>query len=138
MEESLFRKNSIEHISSPEQLNDYLRVTSPAIWVVLIAVILLLAGMLIWASFANIDSFVSGTAQVENGKMVIIFDDESQSEKVEPGMTAVVGDTSSVITSVGNSYDGSKFAVADTELSDGSYSTRVVYRQTQVIKLLFR
>ena len=50
----------------------------------------------------------------------------------------MVGDTASVITSVGNSYDGSKFAVADTELSDGSYSTRVVYRQTQVIQLLFR
>ena len=48
MEESLFRKNSVEHISSPEQLNDYLRVTSPAIWVVLIAVIILLAGVLIW------------------------------------------------------------------------------------------
>ncbi|MBO7422842.1 MAG: hypothetical protein J6T99_05585 [Oscillospiraceae bacterium] len=138
MEESLFRKNSVEHITSPEQLNDYLRVTSPAIWVVLIAVIILLAGMLVWASFANIDSFVSGTAQVEDGKMVIIFDDEKLSEKVEAGMTAMVGDTASVITSVGNSYDGSKFAVADTELSDGSYSTRVVYRQTQVIKLLFR
>lgn len=138
MEESLFRKNSVEHISSPEQLNDYLRVTSPAIWVVLIAVIILLAGVLIWASFANIDSFVTGTAQVEDGKMVIIFDDQACSGKVEPGMKAVVGDAAYVINSVGNSYDGSIFAVADTDLSDGSYSTRVVYRQTQVIKLLFR
>ena len=138
MEESLFRKNSMEHISSPEQLNDYLRVTSPAIWVVLIAVILLLAGMLVWASFANIDSFATGTAQVEDGRMVIHFDDEKLSEKVEAGMTAKVGDTDSVITSVGNSDDGSRFAVADTSLSDGNYSVRVVYRQTQVIKLLFR
>ena len=138
MEESLFRKNSMEHISSPEQLNDYLRVTSPAIWVVLIAVIILLAGLLVWASFANIDSFVSGTAQVENGKMVITFDDEKFSDKVEPGMTAQVGDTASVITSVGNSENGKKFAVAETGLSDGNYSARVVFRQTQVIKLLFR
>ena len=138
MEESLFRKNSMEHISSPEQLNDYLRVTSPAIWVVLIAVIILLAGLLVWASFANIDSFVSGTAQVENGKMVITFDDEKFSDKVEPGMTAQVGDTASVITSVGNSENGKKFAVAETGLSDGNYSARVAFRQTQVIKLLFR
>ena len=138
MEESLFRKNSMEHISSPDQLNDYLRVTSPAIWVVLIAVILLLAGMLVWASFANIDSFATGTAQVEDGRMTIHFDDEKLSEKVEAGMTAKVGDTDSVITSVGNSDDGSRFAVADTSLSDGNYSVRVVYRQTQVIKLLFR
>ena len=138
MEESLFRKNSMEHISSPEQLNDYLRVTSPAIWVVLIAVIILLAGLLVWASFANIDSFVSGTAQVESGKMVITFDDEKFSEKVGAGMTAQVGDTASVITSVGNTENGQKFAVAETELSDGTYSARVVFRQTQVIKLLFR
>ena len=137
MEESLFRKNSMEHISSPEQLNDYLRVTSPAIWVILIAVILLLAGMLVWASFANIDSFATGTAQVEDGRMVIHFDDQKLSEKVEVGMTARVGDTDSVISSVGNSDDGSRFAVADTSLSDGNYSVRVVYRQTQVIKLLF-
>ena len=137
MEESLFRKNSMEHISSPEQLNDYLRVTSPAIWVILIAVILLLAGMLVWASFANIDSFATGTAQVEDGRMVIHFDDQKLSEKVEAGMTARVGDTDSVISSVGNSDDGSRFAVADTSLSDGNYSVRVVYRQTQVIKLLF-
>ena len=70
--------------------------------------------------------------------MVIHFDDEKLSEKVEAGMTAKVGDTDSVITSVGNSDDGSRFAVADTSLSDGNYSVRVVYRQTQVIKLLFR
>ena len=137
MEESLFHKNSMEQITSPEQLNDYLRVTSPAVWVVLIAVILLLAGFLVWASFANIDSYVTGTAQVENGSMVIIFDDANMADKVEVGMTAVVGDTDSTITSIGNSYDGSIFALADTSLADGSYSTRVVFRQTQVIKLLF-
>lgn len=137
MEESLFRKNSMEQITSPEQLNDYLRVTSPAVWVVLVAVILLLAGFLVWASFANIDSYVTGTAQVEDGNMVIIFDDPNMADKVEVGMAAVVGDTASTITSIGNSYDGSIFAVADTSLADGSYSTRVIFRQTQVIKLLF-
>ena len=109
MEESLFRKNSMEQM----------------------------AGFLVWASFANSDSYVTGTAQVENGSMVIIFDDPNMANKVEVGMTAVVGDTESTITSIGNSYDGSIFAVADTSLADGSYSTRVVFRQTQVIKLLF-
>ena len=122
----------MEHISSPEQLNDYLRVTSPAIWVVLIAVIILLAGLLVWASFANIDSFVSGTAQVESGKMVITFDDEKFSEKVGAGMTAQVGDTASVITSVGNTENGQKFAVAETELSDGTFAS---YGEDKVIKI---
>ena len=46
MDQQLFRKESIDQIKSPEQLNDYLRVTTPTVWIILIAVIILLAGML--------------------------------------------------------------------------------------------
>ena len=42
MEEQIFRKKSLDRLSSPEQLNDYLHVTSPGIWIVLGAVIFLL------------------------------------------------------------------------------------------------
>ena len=31
----LFREKSLEAVESPEALNDYLRVTSPGIWMVL-------------------------------------------------------------------------------------------------------
>ncbi|MBQ3276112.1 MAG: hypothetical protein IJH47_03520 [Oscillospiraceae bacterium] len=134
---SLFRKESMERIQSPEQLNDYMRVTNPAMWTVLIAVILLLAGMLIWSATAQIDSYASGTAQVQDGTMVVVFDDARQAGNVEAGMTVTVGDTSSVISGVGTAEDGAVFAVADTALTDGSYSARVTFRQTQVLQLLF-
>ena len=54
MDNSIFRKKSLERISSPESLNDCLHVTSPAVWLILTVVILLLAGMLIWSSVASI------------------------------------------------------------------------------------
>ena len=44
MENPIFRKKSLDRISSPEALDDYLRVTTPAIWLILTAVIMLLAG----------------------------------------------------------------------------------------------
>ena len=50
----LFREKSLERISSPEQLDDYIRVVSPAIWLLLIGVVLLLAGVLVWASVGSI------------------------------------------------------------------------------------
>ncbi|MBP5354141.1 MAG: hypothetical protein J6Y67_03255 [Lachnospiraceae bacterium] len=50
----LFRKKSIDRVSSPEQLNDYIRVTKPSVWLVLIAVVLLLIGMLIWSIFGSV------------------------------------------------------------------------------------
>ena len=42
----LFRKQSLEGISSPEQLDDYLKVTNPGLWVILIAPLFLLIGIL--------------------------------------------------------------------------------------------
>ena len=135
MEESLFRKKSMERISSPEQLNDYLHVTSPTVWIIMAAIVLLLAGMLIWGSMARIDSFASGTARVENGSMTVTFDNPALAQNVQAGMTIEVGDHAETVQTVGTAADG-VFAVASTTLADGSYPARVVFRQTQVLKLL--
>ncbi|MCR5683912.1 MAG: hypothetical protein K6G81_00630 [Lachnospiraceae bacterium] len=53
---SIFREKSIERISSPEQLNDYIRVTTPSVWLVLAAVIILLAGMFAWSIFGTVEA----------------------------------------------------------------------------------
>ena len=137
MDNQIFRKKSLEQISSPEQLNDYLRVINPAVWLVLTAVILLLAGMLIWSSIASIDSFAAGTAIVKDGSMHMQFDDAQLAGSVEPGMVITVGDTTAQVSSVGRTEDGNVFALASTTLADGSYPAKVVYKQTQVIRLLF-
>ena len=138
MEQSdLYRKESMDRIQSPEQLNDYLRITNPSVWVVLGAVIVLLLGLLVWSSFARIDSHADGTAQVESGVMTVWFDDDAQIQNIRSGMTVTVGDTASPITSVGWNADGRLFALADTTLADGVYEARVIYRRTQVLKLLF-
>ena len=136
-ESSLYRKESMERIRSPEQLNDYIHVTNPSVWVVLAAVIILLAGMLVWGSTASLESYASGSAQVKNGAMIVMFDDAQRAANVEAGMSVTVGDTSSVIESVGYTDAGGVFATADTDLADGFYPAKVVYRQTQVMKLLF-
>ena len=54
--EQLFRKKTMERISSPEQLTDYLRVTNPGIWAVLIAVILILVGIIAWAAVGVLET----------------------------------------------------------------------------------
>ena len=137
MDESLFRKKSMDRISSPEALSDYLRVTSPGVWLILAAVILLLVGVLIWSSVASIDSIATGTAQVEDGSMLIHFDDEQIARNVKTGMTVVVGENVSRISSIGTDAGGQMFASASTTLADGSYTVKVIFRTTKVLQLLF-
>ncbi len=137
MDNQVFRSKSLSQISSPEQLNDYLHVTSPSVWLVLIAIIMMLVGALIWSSTASLDSFAKGTAQVKDGAMVIAFDDEQIAANVEPGMTVSIGDTKVSISSVGADENGKRFATADTTLADGVYDCNVLFKSTKVLQLLF-
>ncbi|MBR1659625.1 MAG: hypothetical protein IJ705_04850 [Oscillospiraceae bacterium] len=49
------KKEETTRVGSPEELNDYIRVSSPAVWIVLAVVIALLLGALAWAVFGTVD-----------------------------------------------------------------------------------
>ena len=137
MGQPLFRKESIERVSSPEQLSEYLRVTTPAIWVVLAAVILLLVSLFVWSGVTAVESYATGRAEVRGGVLTMAFDNAEQAGNVEVGMNVQVGSMVTSIRSVGRDADGRLLAVADAALPDGSYEARVGYRKTQIIKMLF-
>lgn len=133
----LFRKKSIDRLTSPEELNDYLRVTNPSTWIVLLSVILLLAGIIIWSCFTVIQTYATGTARAEEGVLAISFDDAKTAENVETGMTVLVGDVQTTVSSVGKDESGRIIAAANADVPDGTYSVKVGYSQTRIIRLLF-
>ena len=53
---SIFREKSISKVTSPESLNDYIRVTTPSVWIVLAALVALLIGMLAWSIFGKVET----------------------------------------------------------------------------------
>lgn len=53
--EGLFREKSLERVSSPEQLDDYIRVTTPSVWIVLAATVITLLGILAWSVFGTVE-----------------------------------------------------------------------------------
>ena len=65
---SLFREKSLEAIESPESLNDYLKVTSPGVWLVLAAVVTLLVGAILWGIFGHIRTTSQVAVNEEGGK----------------------------------------------------------------------
>ena len=137
MNTTLFRRKNLERVSSPEQLGDYLRVTSPSVWIVLAAVAALLAGLLIWSSVTAVESYAAGTAEVRGGVLTMRFDDPEAGEKVEAGMNIRVGDTVVPVTGTGRDAAGEPIAVAEADLPDGSYEARAGYRTTRIIRMLF-
>ena len=57
----IFRKTNLERISSPEKLNDYIKVINPSVVIMLAALGLLLIGGLIWGFFGNIPLTISAS-----------------------------------------------------------------------------
>lgn len=51
---TLFRKKSLDRISSPDDIDDYIKISSPSIWLILIAILVVLAGSLIWSFYGTI------------------------------------------------------------------------------------
>ena len=137
MEQPMLKKENVERVSSPEQLSDYLHVTTPAIWVVLAAVILLLGSLFVWSSVTAVESFAAGEADVHGGVLTLRFDDAEKAAFVEAGMNVKVGDLVMPVLSVGRDEDGNPIAVAKADLPDGSYAASVGYRSTQIIDMLF-
>ena len=90
MDKEIFRKKSLERVSSPEQLNDYIRVSNPSVWIILIAVIVLLAGVCVWGVFGRLETRLSAAAVAEGGE-IVCYVRESEISRVETGMEVSAG-----------------------------------------------
>lgn len=99
MEKDLFRKKSMEQLSSPDQLSDYIRVSTPGTWVLLAAIILLLVGVCVWGVFGRLDTTVQGAA-VSSGSGFQAWFAEEDAARLSEGMTVTVNGTAHTITHI--------------------------------------
>lgn len=131
---SLFRKKVVDRISSPEQLTMYLRVTNPGIWAVLAAVILLMAGILVWSSVGTLETTIDAKVVVED-HTAQIFPVRRASE-MQAGMPLRVSSTEAAIASVKEDEYGRVVGKAEIFLPDGFYEGEVVIERIHPIRFL--
>ena len=96
---NLFRKKSLERISSPEQLNSYIRVSTPSVWLLLTAIVILLAGVCVWGVFGHMDTTLPVVAVSQDGR-VTAWVREADVGQVSPGMAAAVGSAEGTVLSL--------------------------------------
>ncbi|MBR6900764.1 MAG: hypothetical protein IKN30_01710 [Synergistaceae bacterium] len=76
-----------EKITSPEQLNEYIRVTSPGAWIILSSILVFLAGLFIWIFTGRLEVSFSSYVYTD-GKNSYAFLPIEQASKLKNG-TAV-------------------------------------------------
>ena len=75
-----------EKITSPEQLNDYIRVTSPGAWLILSAILIFLAGFFFWIFNGQLEISFPTYIYTE-GASSSAFVDVNDAVKLKRGMT---------------------------------------------------
>ena len=132
-EDSVFRKKTLDRISSPEQLTDYLCVTNPEVWVILAAVILLLAGLFAWSMVGKLET----KAEVK----LVVSDHTAQiiplgSETLSDGMPLRVSGQEVRIAFARTDEYGRSVGTAEVNLPDGTYDGTVVIEAVHPISFL--
>ena len=154
----LFREKSLEAVESPESLNDYLRVTSPGVWLVLAAVVALLVGAILWGVFGHIRTTATVAVTVENGRAVCYVPYSAAKGIMKQGAVTLEGteypldtdaeceviivpeDAGIRLKKAGglNAGDPVILVPVDTDLGDGIYSGVAVTEDLHPISLLLQ
>lgn len=138
MNDKLFRQKSIDRVSSPEALNDYVKTSSPGVWAVLAAIIVLLIGACVWGVFGRLETTVPALVVSEGGETVCFYESGLSSE-VEVGMSVRAGGQELRITgvstqgqvleqSVGGYEAGRQVCVSELNgnMAEGVYEAEIV------------
>ena len=154
-QENIYRQKSLDRISSPEQLDSYLKVTTPSVWLVLIGIILILVGIIGWASVCKLNTYVNTGCFVQEGSAhcFVLQDDK---DKIKKGMSIFIADEENKVENINlngmlipNNYDYLQhlvgvdenefvFEVSTTsKLVDGFYECRIVVDSISPIKFIF-
>lgn len=156
MAKSLFRKESLERVSSPDQLDDYIRVSNPGVWMVLVTIVLLLVAGIVWACVGQLTDTLTTTLVVQDGRATC-YVPEDQIDQIAEGtpITAenVTGTleaaesmplspdevAASVDEYTAHRIDASAWSYlvdVDIHLPDGIYDARITARSFSPIELL--
>lgn len=156
MEETIFRKKSVDRISSPEELDKYLKVTSPTVWLLLVGIIVILCGIIVWGNVGKIETKMTTGCIVEKGSISCLVPEEKIAS-VKEGMKIRIDDDEYQISAVSSeaflvSSFNSDFlmhlldaeadsfaykATGSADLKDGIYKGEIVTETISPIKFVF-
>lgn len=86
MNEAIFRKKSLEHISSPDKLDRYLKVSRPSVWLVILALLLVLLAAGAWCFFGNMPTTAMGVGIKGEEGEAVCFVPAQEGYEIIPGM----------------------------------------------------
>ncbi|MDO4748208.1 MAG: hypothetical protein Q4A12_03420 [Eubacteriales bacterium] len=97
MADSIFRKQSLDKVNSPEELDDYIKTSKPSVWLIIISVIVLLAGVFAWAFFGSLETHITIDGVAKDNTVICFTDDISN---IKTNYAVIIGELSGTVSKV--------------------------------------
>lgn len=105
-QKSLFREKSMDKIQSPEQLNTYIKVSNAGVWMVMAAMVIFLAGALIWGFLGRIPVYGTAVAKVDARQVEIYMPyQQMENEQLPDVLRFEIGDSNFTISLSGQDIE---------------------------------
>lgn len=122
-------------ISSPDQLTDYLHVTNTRVWIILVTVIVLLAGLFAWTAIGVLESTAEVSINVQNG-IARAFVTGQKPITIAEGMTVREGGREYSVEAIEQVENGWQAGVFHTDRADGFYNGVIITDSIRPIDFL--
>ena len=96
---SIFNQRATDKLRSPDDLDKYVRVTNPSVWVLLLACAALLVGLLSWGIFGSVTTSIAAQGVSLDGTVMCFLSPEDAA-KVHEGDVANVDGARMTVASV--------------------------------------
>lgn len=129
--------NQKKNTQSIDDLNSYIHVIHPSVWLLIVAMISILIGILVWSFFGHINKQVDATVYVTNDETICYINHED-SENIKTGMLVTYASTSGELTDILDSTDeiDTYLVQTNTSVQEGYYEGIIVYEVISPISFL--
>lgn len=87
MNKNLFRQKNLDQLSSPEKFNDYIKVCTPPLWILLVAIALILLGAIIWGALGHLETVLNTVAVCQDNKCTVYVKDKDVASVINKRIT---------------------------------------------------
>lgn len=150
---TIFREKNIKKINSPEELDKYVKTTSPKVWIILTSIIIFLIGVVVWEIFGQIVTKDEIACQVYQNQLNCYIPEEIYNKVTEESYIIVekteykninyigpeLSQGSVPILKAAGIEDGDWFYVISCPINknDGYYSGTLIFEKITPISFIF-
>lgn len=101
MSKEIFRKKTVDKLTAPEDLHKFIKIANPGVWVLILAIICFLTGVLVWGFVGRLEmKAVSCTQTIRDDRIIHTFISFTDAKKIKKDQIIRVGNKEYTISAI--------------------------------------